>query len=505
MAPKTVAVKRAPNARGEGRAQRASEAKPRAVSVREEDAADVPDDDEELHDDEDESGISQQGINRLMRALGDDALDSVDAAALDVIRGGVAEREGEDEDEGEEDDGSEEDLGDEDEDEEEEDEEEDEEEEDEEEDGGEDDGEEDEDDDNDGDKDPHTTKDAAKKNHHPTARLPSLPKDSLAASILRSGLVEEDDGEEEEDGGEDDGADDGREEAEEDDDDDDAADELIPVEDLPEGVELSEESRALKHNRIRINRKDVLQRVLDEISLDAGSRKQALPWIETMAIVYNKTTADEIADAQNDLDRELAFSYRQSLHAAVRGRERVLAANVPFSRPDDYFAEMLKTDEHMERVRQRLLDESANIKASEDAKKQRELKKFGKRIQTEKLQERQKNKRDLQDKVNELKRKRNDVDMGGDEFDVQLEDAMDARKEARQRPKMSRGRRDDRYGFGGKKRWAKSNSAESTNDVAGARHQKPGRPGKSGKLGKPGKPQRKPQRPGKGRRAAGRR
>lgn len=182
----------------------------------------------------------------------------------------------------------------------------------------------------------------------------------------------------------------------------------------------------------------------------------------------------------------------------MRGRELVLAANVPFSRPGDYFAEMVKTDEHMERIRQRLLDESASIKASENAKRQRELKKYGKQIQTEKLLERQKNKRDLEDKVNSLKRKRGGLELDDDEFDVQLEEALDDQKQARtnragNRPKMSRQKRNDKYGFGGKKRYNKSNDLESLDHPGGARGKKGGRPA------------RKAQRPGKSRRAAGRR
>lgn len=100
----------------------------------------------------------------------------------------------------------------------------------------------------------------------------------------------------------------------------------------------------------------------------------------------------------------LLSSYKQSLAAAIEGRQRVLAAGIPFSRPADYFAEMVKSDEHMERVRQRLLDERAGIQASEEARKQRELKKFGKKVQVAKLQEREKAKKDMNEKVKALKR-----------------------------------------------------------------------------------------------------
>jgi len=58
----------------------------------------------------------------------------------------------------------------------------------------------------------------------------------------------------------------------------------------------------------------------------------------------------------------------------------------------------------MERIRQRLLDESSGIKKSEDARKQRDLKKYGKKVQTAKLQEREGERRALDDRLKTLKR-----------------------------------------------------------------------------------------------------
>ena len=259
---------------------------------------------------------------------------------------------------------------------------------------------------------------------------------------------------------------------------------------------MSEQALASRHNRIRINNTEAMQRVYEDMRLDGPSTSGKMPWIETMSLVYEHATADEVPDAQNDLDRELSF-YRQSLAAAIRGRELVLAANVSFSRPNDYFAEMVKTDEHMERVRQRLLDESASIKASEDAKRQRELKKYGKKIQTEKLFERQRSKRDMQEKVNALKRKRQTgLDMDDDEFDVQLEEALGERKAAQRTqrgPNKKRQYRDEKYGFGGKKRHNKSNTAESTDQVGPSRR-KPGQRPKGGKAKRPGKARRAARR-----------
>lgn len=65
---------------------------------------------------------------------------------------------------------------------------------------------------------------------------------------------------------------------------------------------------------------------------------------------------------------------------------------------------MVKSDAHMERIRQRLLDESAGLKRSEEKRKEREGKKFGKQVQIEKLKERQQNKKEVEERLKGLKR-----------------------------------------------------------------------------------------------------
>jgi rRNA-processing protein EBP2 len=77
---------------------------------------------------------------------------------------------------------------------------------------------------------------------------------------------------------------------------------------------------------------------------------------------------------------------------------------VAFSRPADYFAEMVKSDEHMGKIKQKLIDAAAGKKAAAEARKQRDLKKFGKQVQVAKLQERAKEKKDTIEKIQTLKR-----------------------------------------------------------------------------------------------------
>jgi rRNA-processing protein EBP2 len=91
-------------------------------------------------------------------------------------------------------------------------------------------------------------------------------------------------------------------------------------------------------------------------------------------------------------------------------RKLLKAEGVMFTRPVDYFAEMVKSDEHMGRVKQKLVDEAAGKKAAAEARRQRDLKKFGKQVQVAKLQERDKAKKDTMDKIGLLKRSKSSFD-----------------------------------------------------------------------------------------------
>ncbi|KAK0251821.1 hypothetical protein B0A54_11481 [Friedmanniomyces endolithicus] len=254
-------------------------------------------------------------------------------------------------------------------------------------------------------------------------------------------------------------------------------DEEIPLSDI-ESLASDEKGDVIPYQRLTINNTAALQR-----SLKSFAHPPGLPFTATQSL----TTAEpvEIADVEDDLNRELSF-YQQSLHAVKEARIQLKKEGVPFSRPADYFAEMVKNEEQMGKVRQKMVDEAARKKASSDARRQRDLKKFGKAVQVVKLQERDRAKRDTLDKIGALKRKRaggaelraNEDDM----FDVALEDAAvtDKADRAARRAKGAKGgreggrrggdegpnrkrqKKDEKHGFGGKKRFAKSNDARST-------------------------------------------
>ncbi|KAJ7225960.1 eukaryotic rRNA processing protein EBP2-domain-containing protein [Mycena pura] len=235
-------------------------------------------------------------------------------------------------------------------------------------------------------------------------------------------------------------------------------------------VESVDEDAVLRQ-KVEIDNTVALARIRDTIKLDPS-----ISWTETLVLTYPDTID---VDVDDDLNREVAF-YKQALHGANAGRALAAKHNFPFTRPADYFAEMVKSDAHMERIRQRLLDERAGIKKSEDKRKEREGKKFGKVVQIEKLKERERSKKEMEERLKGLKRKRGDMldkpNVDDDAFDIAVEDAISDRPAKRGRgaapggrggAKVSRQSRDMKFGFGGGGKRSKSNTRESTDDFGG--------------------------------------
>jgi rRNA-processing protein EBP2 len=183
---------------------------------------------------------------------------------------------------------------------------------------------------------------------------------------------------------------------EEDDDEDEDEEEDIRLSDI-ESLASEDKGDIIPHQRLTINNTAALTAALNRISLPYSK----LTFSEHQSITSDAPT--EIPDVEDDLNRELAF-YKQSLAAVKDARLKLKQEGVSFSRPADYFAEMVKSDEHMGKIKQKLIDEAAGKKAAAEARRQRDLKKFGKQVQVAKLQERAKEKRDTLEKINLLKR-----------------------------------------------------------------------------------------------------
>lgn len=204
--------------------------------------------------------------------------------------------------------------------------------------------------------------------------------------------------------------------------------------------------------------------------------------------------APEVDPVLNDFKREILF-YRQAQTAVKDGIEKLKEYGIPTKRPDDYFAEMAKTDDHMQKIRKHLTAKQEGQQKSERIKQLREQKKMAKIIQREALEKKaaEKNKM-LKDIKAYRKGKLKNLDFLDD-------DKNKGKKGGKRQPNKKRQERNKKFGFGGKKSGSKRNTKEGAGDMRDF-SMKRNRAGVGGKeLGKKGK---KPQRPGKSKRVKGR-
>lgn len=162
----------------------------------------------------------------------------------------------------------------------------------------------------------------------------------------------------------------------------------------------------------------------------------------------------------NDFKREILF-YRQAQTAVKDGIKKLQELGISTKRPDDYFAEMAKTDEHMQKIRKHLVAKQEGQQKSERVRQLREQKKMSKVIQREAEEKKQAEKsKMLKDLKAYRKGKLKNLDFLED-------DKSKSQKKGPKKPSKKRQERDKKFGFGGKKRGSKRNTKDSASDVRG--------------------------------------
>jgi len=208
----------------------------------------------------------------------------------------------------------------------------------------------------------------------------------------------------------------------------------------------------------------------------------------------NKNTVSLADDpVHNDYKREMLF-YRQAQATVIESLARLKNMGIPTKRPDDYFAQMMKSDDHMQRIRTKLAQKQDEEERIGKIRKLRELKKFGKQVQQKRQIEKDKEKRDMLEQVKQFRKGKIDK--------IDFLDEIEATSKGNKKPgqqhqqqrfdknkgndgKNKRNFKDKKFGFGGKKKGGKANTKSSTNDVSGY-HQNSGGKQKGGgkKMGK---------------------
>ncbi|XP_070563591.1 probable rRNA-processing protein EBP2 [Ptychodera flava] len=236
--------------------------------------------------------------------------------------------------------------------------------------------------------------------------------------------------------------------------------------------------------------------------------KKSLDWIERMEITVTAKDSEEGADENSDdinddFKRELKF-YHQAQAAVLQALPKLHKLKLPTKRPEDYFAEMAKTDDHMRKVRQKLLSKQLSIERSEKAKKLRELRKYGKKVQREVLQKRRKEKKELLESVKKFRKgQRDKLDFADDtnimppnEFKGKAKKGGKPMMSTKSKPQVNPKRlfKNKKFGHGGPKKRSKYNTAESSADMSQFRFRKAGGKQKGGGKKRLGKSRRQKPR-----------
>ncbi|KAH7537909.1 probable rRNA-processing protein EBP2 homolog [Ziziphus jujuba] len=243
-----------------------------------------------------------------------------------------------------------------------------------------------------------------------------------------------------------------------------------------EDVKLSEPSKNAIYNT------DGLLDKLGDISWPDN-----VEWIHKLSIDIDQ---EQEVDVNDDLARELAF-YTQALEGTRQAFEKLQSMGLPFLRPADYYAEMVKSDTHMEKVKGQLLAEKKKIEEAEERRKGREAKKLAKEIQAQKQKERAKQKKEDIESVKKWRKQRQQSGFAGGDKDaameLSLEDGKAFERSNKKRPGVAPGDRsggkarqggmgkkpkkreirNSKFGSGGRKAGKKQNTADTINDLRG--------------------------------------
>ncbi|CAG11568.1 unnamed protein product, partial [Tetraodon nigroviridis] len=234
--------------------------------------------------------------------------------------------------------------------------------------------------------------------------------------------------------------------------------------------------------------------------------RRDLPWVERLDMtnlpaedVLSKVEekflekTDEDVTVDDDFQREMLF-YRQAQATVLQALPLLSKHGIATKRPEDYFAEMAKSDLHMQKIRKKLISKQMIMERSEKAKKLREQRKFGKKVQIEVIQKRQKEKKAMMSAVKKYQKGMTDK-LDFLEGDKREKNTTQGSKKVLNK-KGSSGKRkykDQKFGFGGKKSGMKWNTKDSYNDVSSFRAKVAhGRGNKGGKKGRGGKQNKRP-------------
>lgn len=210
-------------------------------------------------------------------------------------------------------------------------------------------------------------------------------------------------------------------------------------------------------------------KALQSVAAELVNAKASLPWPEkfnvtpTTKLPFGTVGEDGLKiEIHDDLKREVVF-HNLALESVHILRSQCDAENIPFTRPEDFFAEMVKTDDHMSMVKDKLIFETKKMEAFEQRKSNREQKLRAKEKHAHRIDEKNKYKkqhmREVQDWADSAANNR----VGGGRVRDNDNDYLNNMGG----PNKKRQAMDRKFGHGGKRGRFKQNDRKSMNDMSG--------------------------------------
>ncbi|XP_016382153.1 probable rRNA-processing protein EBP2 [Sinocyclocheilus rhinocerous] len=197
--------------------------------------------------------------------------------------------------------------------------------------------------------------------------------------------------------------------------------------------------------------------------------KRNLPWAERLDLT-NYPAVDIVAkaegraqqpegsedvSAEDDFQREMYLLYRKHfVQYTVEVGEPVTSGHENIC--------------YRSKIRKKLLLKQAAMDKSEKAKKLREQRKYGKKVQTQVIQNRQKQKKAMLSAVKKYQKGMTDkLDFLEGDQDQRPKESAAKKQVNKKGPNSKKKYKDKKFGFGGKKKGSKWNTKDSHDDVSG--------------------------------------
>uniref|UniRef100_A0AAF5PXN6 Uncharacterized protein n=1 Tax=Wuchereria bancrofti TaxID=6293 RepID=A0AAF5PXN6_WUCBA len=232
-----------------------------------------------------------------------------------------------------------------------------------------------------------------------------------------------------------------------------------------------------------INKKAELEDKVKKLAMN-------LTWLETLDVQVNNDHLNEKV-LSDDFEREIIF-YKQAEKAAQIAVSRLRGMGVRVFRPTDYYAEMVKSDQHMQKIRQRMAEIEESKQKLEAIRRIREEKKFAAKVQKKAgfisffvirifavfylliqvIERKQSEKKILAEAVKKHRKgvkSHLDAMLSNAKRIQDTEVGIKRSEKGRMREKNKRFRRvarDKKFGFGGQKKRSKKNDKNSFEEIA---------------------------------------